>query len=150
MPNFWGWVKTESRANNWVKFKQLSQIDSKDGFDSQHWAIFFSQCCCLKYRDVIQTMIIKMITTDNNDNIHNHVIFCMIVTIYFPSINVYLISSWWLRISLFCFYFIYDNDNAHWLLSSNISFLNSNNILLVYIVYVEILTSTNIYVKCNT
>ena len=41
MPNFWGWVKTESRANNWVKFKQLSQIDSKDGFDSKHWAIFF-------------------------------------------------------------------------------------------------------------
>ena len=41
MPNFWGWVKTESRANNWVKFKQLSQIDSMDGFDSKHWAIFF-------------------------------------------------------------------------------------------------------------
>ena len=41
MPNFWSWVKTESRANNWVKFKQLSQIDSKDGFDSKHWASFF-------------------------------------------------------------------------------------------------------------
>ena len=41
MPNFWGWVKTESRANIWVKFKQLSQIDWKDGFDSKHWAIFF-------------------------------------------------------------------------------------------------------------